>query len=607
MNTLKNLSKILALALLLVFSQANVSAQCSPGAGSYTLSTTPYNGVWDFTTGGLSWNTYVVQTGTTVVFTGASAQFPENSKIEVQPGGELIIDNSSMTSTCSGNKWIGIEVHGNPAQPFSTTNGFVNILNSQVSNALIAVNLIDNGGAQIYTSSFTNNDIGVKIVGNGSSGGYPWAFYEDDFDWNYIDPTMSIAHIYLEKVDGMGIYGCNFSNSSTSTVNVPAHGSLDYLQRGVGINHKLSEFLVTNSGAQGTCGDVTGGRKSTFRDLGVGIYMSDYPNITLTNQMVAIDYSKFVNNFWGVFSDGERIYDVQNNRFEFTDGTDYFTAGAVNVWSGHVVFGHDNNPSHTNIVNNNTFETYQNSNFSVGVAGEWSSFDYHVRNNIFIHGGDIQNSWGVRFDFMNPSPPVSKITCNKFVGTDIDIALYNCTGTNQIGDVNDPANNIFSNTNISIDIIGNLPFPIVAYYKNTLSPAPVNSINAVPVINSNNVIVKCRLCEIQPSIAPEEGKGDKAQPGKIGIAGSNAQSTTHSWKEFPAPGTGNYTLLPIDNHLQGNVTLKVFDIAGKEILNTTADGAKEILVDISTQPSGIYIYHITQNGQTYFTGKLIKE
>lgn len=620
MNTLKNLSKILALMLLIVFTNTNANSQCTNFVNTPSTSTTIPPGTYTGTIDLYSYfssNYQVFDIYGAVTFSNATVLATTDingnlTKIVVHSGGSLTIQNSTFSSKCAGWKWGGIEVQGNPTLPYSTSNGFVDVQNSQISDAEVAVNLVDNGGAQINTSSFTDNNIGVKIVGNGNSSSYPWSFSENDFDWGDLDTdtTDTTAHIFLSVVDGVSIYGCNFSNSSPSTVNVPFNGSLDFIQRGIGIRHDRSEFLVSNSGLQGACGDVIGGRKSTFRDLGFGIYMGDIPPSPippgyLTNQMVVVEYSKFTNNFWGVFSQGERIYDIQYNRFEFTDGTDFFSVGAVNVWSGHVGLGHNNNPSHTNIINNNTFQTYQNGNFSVGVAGEWSSFDYHVRKNIFIYGGDILNSWGVRFDFMNPTPAVSKITCNKFVGTDIDIALYNCTGNLSIGNGSDLANNIFSYKNVSIDVIGNNPNPTIDYVRSSSSLAPINSPNVVDLVSST--IMKCRLCEIQPSIAPEEGKGDKAQPGKIGIAGSNAQSTTPSWKEYPTPGTGNYTLLSVDNHLQGNVTLKVFDIAGKEILNTTADGAKEILVDISAQPSGIYIYHITQNGQTYFTGKLIKE
>jgi sugar lactone lactonase YvrE len=90
-----------------------------------------------------------------------------------------------------------------------------------------------------------------------------------------------------------------------------------------------------------------------------------------------------------------------------------------------------------------------------------------------------------------------------------------------------------------------------------------------------------------------------------GIVGINEITDNYTLSIYPVPTSGifNITLQPVNNKAQ----IKVYNLLGESICEAGIT-TETTRLDISSRPTGVYIYRITdENGNCISTGKIIKE
>lgn len=601
MKTLKTLSKIFAIALIAVlFSTQKTSAQCTAIPGWYTFTFDATNPVAQFDN-----LVYEIPSGVTITLDGASFPCYPGTKIFVAQGGALLIKNGArLYASCAGNQWGGIEMSGDPSLPqLPTTNQpYVEIINSTIEDASIAVYSKDGSTIKVENSVFKNNTVGIKFE---SYPTYAPAFpiKDCDFEWNYTG--VGLVHIEMDNVRDAIVQGCNFMNTSTNVIHVPNTNSTAYLQRGMGIKHNQSGLTVTASGQSDGCGILLSGRKSSFNGLGAGIYMDDV--LSNTADEVDVSVCRFENNFLGIYSNGTRKYQVYENLFKLSGPNFYFTSGALFVVNASILIGNHNDNTIKNRIIGNTFYADFIGVFSTyGIVINYSDFDFEIRNNNFTFFSQGNNpKYAIRFDFHISPEPVAKISCNKFTQGS-PLQFNNCNGIIQIGDVWDPANNEFGSGVGPISVFNNLPNTKIYYYKNLSSDAPPFLNTNIILRVSNKILACCAYCQIEERKAPGSDKGSNAFPGG-GTFVPKPTDNTIKWTETPNPSSNSYLIRPAEGTIVGTGTLEVYDIAGKKIFTTEIKNNAGVSVNLEGHAEGVYMYRIIQPGQPDYTGKLLKQ
>ncbi|MFH2142066.1 MAG: M43 family zinc metalloprotease [Bacteroidota bacterium] len=187
----------------------------------------------------------VIPENCTLEILGSSIiEFTQNHGITVQPGGDLIVDNSTVTNyqPCD-QMWKGLAI----TDQFSSSYGDAKIIirnNSTVSNALIGINCMGGPDLDIANSSFINNQTGIKISA--------WWYYDCDdiiidrnqFTYNYsiygLFDKYPNTHIALRDARRLKLRGNDFEYQ-ISSFGVNLYGD----KRGKGIYASNSSFEVT--------------------------------------------------------------------------------------------------------------------------------------------------------------------------------------------------------------------------------------------------------------------------------------------------------------------------------------------------------------------------
>jgi len=86
-----------------------------------------------------------------------------------------------------------------------------------------------------------------------------------------------------------------------------------------------------------------------------------------------------------------------------------------------------------------------------------------------------------------------------------------------------------------------------------------------------------------------------------------ATKKTGGIKVYPNPADA-FIAIDLDHCYTANSTFKLFDLLGREVLQTTLSaGSTYTRIDIHSIPEGIYLYQIISEGNNMQTGKLIIE
>ncbi|RLD61251.1 MAG: hypothetical protein DRJ05_03025 [Bacteroidetes bacterium] len=188
---------------------------------------------------------------TLTVDQGSYLEFYVGAKIIVEPGGELIIDNSTLTyyAECQCGGWLGIEVWGDENTHQYLCNGAreqgkVTIKNgSLIEHAKIAVLLgarndpgnmktggivvvPNNDNEETYSATFLNNQFALFFLPYQNYAANPFTcdiistspvgnisnLWDCRFDINsdYVYGGWSQSHVLMSSVDGIDFHGCEF-------------------------------------------------------------------------------------------------------------------------------------------------------------------------------------------------------------------------------------------------------------------------------------------------------------------------------------------------------------------------------------------------------------
>ncbi|MBU0765287.1 MAG: PKD domain-containing protein [Bacteroidetes bacterium] len=195
--------------------------------------------------------TIEIPAGITLTITGSTIGFGTGGNLRVMPGGELIVDNSTLTNmSACGNRWKGVEVWGNKMlSHLPQYQGMVEIINgSVIENALCGVllgkrisgttNDLNYSGGIIRASgtTFRNNVTAVEFAdypGNNTSYIRACRFETDEPLADNSDPY---CFLLMKNVKGIYLTGNTYINE------VP--DQYFYNTRGIGVLSVGSQFFM---------------------------------------------------------------------------------------------------------------------------------------------------------------------------------------------------------------------------------------------------------------------------------------------------------------------------------------------------------------------------
>ena len=442
-------------------------------------------------------STLIVEPGGTVLLSD-SAVFSDSARIIVRPGGRLVVDGGTLTSACDGEMWQGIVVEGHAIQPQSPANqGVVELKNGAVvENAVLGLDVKSGGIVTAEDATFRNCSTSVSFapyaaaqlhggIINNASHFLQCHFLTDGGNHFPEHGIGSNTHLHLWGVNGIGIKGCTFANTTGGQ-----SGS-----RGYGIRAEDAGFNIDTYCPGGiflsdcTC-EPSDATYSTFQ----GFDKAVEANTTGNQYAVRINQARFTGNGTGVSINGNNYTTVTRCDFDLTQ----VPAGCVTTTglrlSGCTGFLVEENSFHRTAGGMLPSTT----GISVADAGISANSIYrnqfsNLTNGVYVTGSNGALKSGLR------------ITCGAFSGNARDIHLASgATVARSFGSSLMGADNDFSHTSASsIYCAGgqNLNY----YYSPATNHAPYNpslSVTAYATATANG----CRstLCDNGPMQLPRD-------------------------------------------------------------------------------------------------------
>jgi len=284
------------------------------------------------------WNDYryinrdvVIKTGNTLTIR-EKIGFIEQSKIIVEPGAKLIVDNGTLTGTC-GTMWQGIEVQGNKnaSQYTPEAQGKVILENGAIiENAVDAIRTIkslgdiDGDGNEDYDWAYTGGIIQANNATFRNNKNGIWFGSYHNFHPSTGTPKNNISHIknctfettedYIDitnppyefiglyDVDGISIYGNTFRNTNTNyTGNGIMSYDASYNVKGLCLNPYIDP-----------CPEY---QPNTFQGLYYAIYADNSNNFI----PVTINGNEFIDNFRSITLKNINNATVTENDLKFNN------------------------------------------------------------------------------------------------------------------------------------------------------------------------------------------------------------------------------------------------------------------------------------------------
>jgi len=298
-------------------------------------------GVTEWTENHMMQGNIIIEQGGELTISGNVA-LPDDAKIIVKPGAELVLDGCKLTRGCTGN-WQGIEVWGDPLlSQIPSNQGTLEIVHgATIENASVAVRLgskdyANKGGGMIFAADaiFRNNHTGIKFE-TYSFGNLSY-FERCTFETTAELPDSQTPQYFvmMTSVDGVALKGCTFRNTCPNSV--------AYADRGIGIYSVNSVFTVDKICISGTtpCTEyrypefnnlnyaikalATSSntpwyiREGQFTDNRRGVYISGISSATFTNNIIHMSLEQFegVTNdtIYGAYFDGCTGYTFYENQ-----------------------------------------------------------------------------------------------------------------------------------------------------------------------------------------------------------------------------------------------------------------------------------------------------
>ena len=412
----------------------------------------------------------------------------ENTKIIIQPGGKLLLDENSLLTSLCNNQWQGIEVWGNdsiPQYPYDGvySQGFLELKNgATIENAVCAVELwnpLDNhseGGIVHATDAiFRNNAKAIHALNYTNYD--PETNFEVDYnssfnncsfvvDSNYMGEELFQRHIDLSNVSGFNFHGCSFSVDKSVPQVSPRPYGIVANNTGLNLSYYIPEGELPLPGGNFT--------RNSFEGFETGIYVT---NSSQYSRTVSVEYSDFSNNAKGLLVQNTGYATINNNNFIigydadcsfglYLDRVSYFDV-EENTFIGNANYGSDNygvmvrSSASYNDISRNTFRNLQCGNVSLGKN--------------YVTGSRV----GLTY------------TCNTNIGNVNDFCIFKEDGIGGIsscqGSLVDPAGNTFSGSNYHICNDGDNTISYYYQANNNLQRPVASKLYNVRAVGSSNI------------------------------------------------------------------------------------------------------------------------
>ncbi|MDI9341198.1 MAG: hypothetical protein QM534_11570 [Sediminibacterium sp.] len=236
-----------------------------------------------------------VPAGVKLSVTNANVRMGPFTKIEVEPGGVLEVNNSTIQSYCDYNMWTGIVAKGVASQPQSHSapnggylnHGYVVISNNAKLKDAEAALSSENGGVVVALNSrFENNRKDVQFLAYA----YPNhqsvfvnCVFETNAQLKAVNNTLD-AHVSAWAVDNVKFQGCTFQNIAPFGANGGYRGNGIY---SIDATCNLISYCAGGTGCAQT--PATAGR-NLFKNLNYGVYAETTVNPLLTYNVVNSDF-----------------------------------------------------------------------------------------------------------------------------------------------------------------------------------------------------------------------------------------------------------------------------------------------------------------------------
>ncbi|MDF1698792.1 MAG: T9SS type A sorting domain-containing protein [Saprospiraceae bacterium] len=349
-----------------------------------------------------------IMPGGSLSIKNSTLKFTESGFIDVRVGGQLIIDNSTLTN-CSGTNWQGIRAF---ADNLLSSNGVLEIKNSsKIENAIIGLSLgnqwtYNTVSAIIENTNFEGNLTGIIIPFGKTDATINSCYFQNE------------TNIELNASYGLRIENSEFNDFDPSTLTngiIAINSSFTYEENNLMRNQILG---IAANGTFPLAGGMLIGSEST-------------------------NANHFRNNhfsIWGSGVDRPLGIAMENNLFYGTTSEGIYTVG-VNKLSA---------------VNNSFDGVYNNGVYSANLGDEFNTINCNEFNNSFQNSiyyyGNNSNSVFLGNQFIAP------ITGN-------DVAVDSHHLSNFIGLLENPAENCFSsNSNDIIEILAGIDNFSYFYY-----------------------------------------------------------------------------------------------------------------------------------------------
>lgn len=264
-----------------------------------------------------------VKSGMTLKLEDMTLNMPKNGLIVVERGGQLIVENSTITNLCE-QTWQGIEIEGTPSAPqtpFNNTDQGRIILRGSIveyaKNAMLNCTNLDfsqtTGGIIIAReTTFRNNwhTAGFMEYYSGKSDASSFRHCTFTVDDNYrpfdLDTIPNfLGHISMWNVVGVSIRACTFKDERTDKVGDPATGG-SYGIYAFGATPKLTSYPM--AGAYPPTGYI----RNRFEGLERAIEIGGTPYA----QTTMIDQCDFIDNEQAIKIQAQNLVQVTRNKFQ---------------------------------------------------------------------------------------------------------------------------------------------------------------------------------------------------------------------------------------------------------------------------------------------------
>lgn len=426
--------------------------------------------------------TFTINNGHIVTVSCVGFCLPD-SKIVVQPGGKLIINDGKLTSFCTDKMWDGIYVVGNKNQrQLAQYQGTVEIKNgSLIENARCAIATWDgsddntSGGiVKCSTSTFKNNGrcadfleytnhTAANTETNNVSYFSRCNFIADDYNLFDANNVWLFDFIRMQHVKGISISACLFEDQCA----IP--NPLCYAIKTIDAGYTLKEYC-SNPSLLDQCICNTTPLRSSIKNVAAGVYAcnsgtnytvnvkkTDFELCGIATNIVVTNNFNFTENsvkmfssdifsygiYMGLCSENSSGYKVEGNNFYSTNTS--AVSGVAN--RGICVTGSGND---YNSIYRNTFDKLNwgiRSDDNPGLQFQCNEFSSSFGRDIYIISG-ISSSQG----------SCSKSAGNKFTSGVTNISMYNSNAmTYYYSGNNDPSNVYYPSSTVgSITKTGNI-------------------------------------------------------------------------------------------------------------------------------------------------------